>query len=123
MTFVSLDDARAYCTAQQKRLPHAYEWQHFAQGNDGRLYPWGATGDVAGATPTAQLHAPLENNNFSNPGPEPIGQYPRGASPFGVEDLVYGNFCNNSPSPMLIAHADRTVMHHVFWAMTLAVSC
>eukprot|EP01047_Picozoa_sp_COSAG01_P038876 COSAG01_NODE_3180_length_6453_cov_30.744570_2_plen_545_part_00 len=26
--------------------------------------------------------------SWTNPGPEPIGQYPNGASPFGVEDLV-----------------------------------
>ena len=31
---------------------------------------------------------PLVSNNYTNPGPEPVGKYPRGASPWGVEDLV-----------------------------------
>jgi hypothetical protein len=32
VTYVSLEDARAYCSHQNKRLPHVYEWQYFAQG-------------------------------------------------------------------------------------------
>ena len=35
VTFVSLEDARSYCSFHRKRLPHAYEWQYFAQGTDG----------------------------------------------------------------------------------------
>lgn len=80
VTYVSLDDARAYCAFHKKRLPHVYEWQYFAQGGDGRLYPWGNEEDWSATPPV--------NNNFTNPGPEDVGKYQGGASPFGVQDLI-----------------------------------
>lgn len=80
VTYVSLDDARHYCAHQKKRLPHVHEWQYFAQGTDGRPYPWGGR-DNASLTPAV-------SNDYENPGPEAVGKYPGGASPFGVEDLV-----------------------------------
>ena len=80
VTYVSLGDARSYCAFHGKRLPHAYEWQYFAQGTDGRKYPWGDKDDVGR---TSQ-----PKHGFADPGPEPVGAHPSGASPFGVEDLV-----------------------------------
>ena len=41
MTYVSLEDARAYCKAAGKRLPHAWEWSLAGGHADGRKYPWG----------------------------------------------------------------------------------
>ena len=81
VTYVSLADARAFCTHEGKRLPHTHEWQYFAQGGDSsRHYPWGGA-DNASLTPAV-------SNDYVNPGPEPVGRYPGGASPFGVQDLV-----------------------------------
>src|ERR1035441_3088114 len=41
VTWVSIEDARAYAKWAGKRLPHEWEWQYAAQGKNGNLYPWG----------------------------------------------------------------------------------
>ncbi len=80
VTWVSLEDARAYASWGGKRLPHEWEWQYAAQGTDGRLYPWGKDWDT-GAVPTP------EKGRTMRP-PTSVDAYPKGASPFGVMDLV-----------------------------------
>jgi len=80
VTWVSLEDARAYANWAGKRLPHEWEWQYAAQGTDGRLYPWGNTWDAAAVPPP-------EKGRMLRP-PTDVGTFPRGASPFGVMDLV-----------------------------------
>lgn len=80
VTWVSLEDARAYASWAKKRLPHEWEWQYAAQGSDERAYPWGNS-------PNAEA-IPAESHARDLRGPSPVDAHPKGASPFGVEDLV-----------------------------------
>ena len=80
VTWVSLEDARAYAQWAGKRLPHEWEWQYAAQGADGRLYPWGNSWDDAAV--------PVPDKGRTMRGPDPVDAHPRDASPFGVMDLV-----------------------------------
>ena len=80
VTWVSMEDARAYASWAGKRLPHEWEWQYAAQGADRRLYPWGKEWDVS-AVPVPDKSRVMRN-------PDPVDAHPKGASPFGVMDLV-----------------------------------
>ena len=80
VTWVSLEDARAYARWAGKRLPHEWEWQYAAQGTDGRLYPWGNEWQ-----PEA---VPKLDKGRDLPPPSDIDAHPKGASPFGVMDMV-----------------------------------
>lgn len=80
VTWVSLEDARAYAAWAAKRLPHEWEWQYAAQGADGRLYPWGNQWDAA------MLPKPDIGRTMGDAAD--VNAHPKGASPFGVEDLV-----------------------------------
>jgi gamma-glutamyl hercynylcysteine S-oxide synthase len=80
VTWVSLEDARTYATWAGKRLPHEWEWQYAAQGTDGRLYPWGNEWNTSAV--------PVPDKSRSMRGPDAVDAHPRGASPFGVMDLV-----------------------------------
>ena len=80
VTWVSQQDARAYASWAGKRLPHEWEWQYAAQGTDGRLYPWGNEWD-AGAIPVPDKSRTMR-------GPDPVDAHPKGASSFGVMDMV-----------------------------------
>ncbi len=80
ITWVSLEDARAYAAWAGKRLPHEWEWQYAAQGSDGRLYPWGNEWDPS--------TVPVADKSRTMRGPDAVDAHPKGASPFGVMDLV-----------------------------------
>lgn len=80
VTWVSIEDARAYAKWAGKRLPHEWEWQYAAQGSDGRAYPWGNE-----VMPEA---VPVPDHGRTMRGPDAVNAHPKGASPFGVMDMV-----------------------------------
>ena len=75
VVYVGYDDIRAYAKWAGKRLPTEAEWQLAAQGQDKRLWPWGN-----------EFHATFCNNAFGKS--TPVDAFSKGASPYGVMDLV-----------------------------------
>jgi iron(II)-dependent oxidoreductase len=80
VTWVSLEDARAYAKWAGKRLPHEWEWQLAAQGTDDRRYPWGSQWQPE--------YVPTPDWGRTMRGPDPVDAHPQGASPYGVMDMV-----------------------------------
>jgi gamma-glutamyl hercynylcysteine S-oxide synthase len=80
VTWVSREDASAYAAWAGKRLPREWEWQYAAEGTDGRLYPWGNQWDSS--------VVPIPDKGRTMRGPDSVSAHPKGASPFGVMDLV-----------------------------------
>ena len=106
VTWVSLEDARAYAAWAGKRLPHEWEWQYAAQGTDGRLYPWGNEWN--------EQAVPAPDKGRDLPPPADVGAHPKGASPFGVMDLT-GNvwqWTDEFVDPHTRAAALRGGSHH-----------
>ena len=99
VTWVSIEDARAYAKWAGKRLPHEWEWQFAAQGNDGRIFPWGDCDWLAPVSSAGRFACPWEDDPAKAPAPIPdkartmaaasdVDAHPGGASPFGVMDMV-----------------------------------
>jgi len=80
VTWVSIEDARAYAAWEHKRLPHEWEWQYAAQSNDGRPFPWGKE-------MSSQNLPPVDAGPAMHPLAD-VNSFPNGASLFGVLDLV-----------------------------------
>ena len=95
--YVSSIEALKFCDwlsrrdGKKYRLPSEAEWEYAARGTDGRSYPWGEKlnrGDLANfadSNTTFPWRDPEINDGF--PETAPVGSFPRGISPFGIEDM------------------------------------
>jgi formylglycine-generating enzyme required for sulfatase activity len=96
--YVSSVDALKFCEwlgrqdGKRYRLPTEAEWEYAARGTDGRSFPWGEKlnrGDLANfadCNTTFPWRDPELNDGFAETAP--VGSFPRGASPFGPEDMA-----------------------------------
>lgn len=70
--------AKKYCEWSGRRLATSAEWEKSARGTEGQKYPWGFQ------SPTSEYGV------FGTDSPSSVGTHPKGASPYGAQDL-FGN--------------------------------
>lgn len=96
VVYISYEDAKAYAKWAGKRLPTEIEWQYAAQTPDGNEWPWKQTTPVGRKdqfvteTLTVSTLEGIDSSlcNLGNGELYPVGKYPAGANPYGLQDLT-----------------------------------
>ncbi len=78
VVLVTWFDAAAYCKWADARLPTEAEWEKAARGTDGRIWPWGNAWELSRANTVEEKIGDAT----------PVGQFAKGASPYGALDMV-----------------------------------
>jgi serine/threonine protein kinase/formylglycine-generating enzyme required for sulfatase activity len=108
---VSYDDAKEFAAWRSKRdgvtyrLPTEEEWEYAALGGGAsqipgaapRMYPWGVQWSDGYA-------------NLAGTGPEPVGSFPRGRTPQGLEDMIGNVWEWTSSEAAMYKGNDRTAL-------------
>jgi formylglycine-generating enzyme required for sulfatase activity len=98
---VTWTQAEVYCRSNQKRLPTEAQWEFAARGLEQRRFPWGDDENLIGRLNACGeeclawgkkrdgLHFARAMYGFADgwTHTSPVGSFPKGASPFGVEDM------------------------------------
>lgn len=96
VVYISLEDAQAYAKWAGKRLPTEREWQYAAQTPARNEWPWKQSRPVTRkeqyVTETLTVKAiegiSPKNCNLGDGKAYPVGKYPAGANPYGLQDLT-----------------------------------
>ncbi len=97
---VDWEQAKHFCEVGGARLPTEAEWEFAARGPDGRKYPWGDAEPTAGLLNACGAECvawglkakmdvvPMYKVDDGWAATAPVGSFPKGASRYGVEDVV-----------------------------------
>ncbi len=98
VVYVNSREAEKFChwlstrEGKKYRLPTEAEWEYAARGPENLTFPWGGRLDAGHYANFADKRTafawrdPVIDDGFAET--SPVGSYPRGASPFGIDDLA-----------------------------------